>query len=162
MIRKRWVLAAIVVALVILGLSVLSHAGRHCRERMTLGHRYRMNMLFDELRVTDDQRVALKKLFKEHRKDLQPAMEAVRAKGGVLRELILADSPDEAAIRQAAAELTKTIGYLAVQASTLTKEARSILTPEQVERLKEILQHRQKVFDETLRDWREQNPDLIR
>ena len=152
MTRKRWVLAAGLVALVVVGLSVVSYAGRHCRERLALGHKYRMNMLFDELGVTDDQRVALKKLFKEHRKDLQSSMESVRAKGRALRELVLAETPNQAAIRETAADLANTIGDLAVQASTLAKEARSILTPEQVERLKEILQRRQKVFDETLRE----------
>jgi len=74
-----------------------------------------------------------------------------------LRELILAETPDPKAIRQASADLGNAIADVAVQASMLAKEARSILTPEQMERFKTIRQHRQKVFDETLREWREES-----
>ena len=52
------------------------------------------------------------------------------------------------------------IADAAVQASALAREARSILTPEQVERFKEISRHRQKVFHETVRDWKEQSGGL--
>ena len=122
-----------------------------------MGHMYRMNILFDELGLTGDQRIALKKLFKDHRKDIQPQAEGVMIKGRALRELILAETPDPAAIRQASAELGTTIGDAAVQASVLAKEARSILTPEQVNKLKELRQRRQKTFDETLRAWGERS-----
>jgi Spy/CpxP family protein refolding chaperone len=156
MTKKRWILAVGLVALGIVGFSVVSNAGRHSLERMALGHMYRMNMLCEELGITEDQRVALKKLFKEHRKDLQPLAEDVMAKGRALRELILEETPDHAAIRQVSADLGNAIADMAIQASLLAKEARSILTPEQIARFKEMRRHRQKVFDETLREWREQ------
>ena len=157
MTKKRWILAVVLVALAISGLSMVSCAGRPYPGGMAMGHMYRMNMLFDELGITGDQRIALKKLFKDHRKDIQPQAEGVMIKGRALRELILAETPDPAAIRQASAELGNAIGDAAVQASALAKEARSMLTPEQVERFKEIRQHRQKVFDETLPEWRGQS-----
>jgi Spy/CpxP family protein refolding chaperone len=156
MTKKRWILTVVTVALVVVVLSVVSYAGRPFPGGMTMGHMYRMNLLFDELGITDDQRLALKKLFKEHRKDIQPLAENVVAKRQALRELILAEAPDQGAIRQTSADLGNAIADAAVQASALAKEARSILTPEQVERFKEMRQHRQKVFDETLRKWREQ------
>jgi Spy/CpxP family protein refolding chaperone len=155
MTKKRWILAVVLVALVVVVFSMVSYAGRPFPGWMAMGHMYRMNMLFDELGITGDQRVALKKLFKEHRKDIQPLSEGVMIKGRALRELILAGTPDQAAIRQASAELGNAIADAAVQASVLAKEARSILTPEQLEQFKEMRQHRQKVFDETLREWRE-------
>jgi Spy/CpxP family protein refolding chaperone len=157
MTKKRWILAVVVVALGVGVFSPVSYAGRIFSGGMAMGHMYRMNILFDELGITRDQRIALKKLFKDHRKDIQPQAEGVMIKGRALRELILAETPDPAAIRQASAELGNAIGDAAVQASVLAKEARSILTPEQVERFKEMRQHRQKVFDETLREWREQS-----
>jgi Spy/CpxP family protein refolding chaperone len=159
MTKKRWILV-VLVALVISGLSMVSCAGRPFPGGMAMGHMYRMNMLFDELGVTGDQRVALKKLFREHRKDIQPLAEAVMIKGRALRELILAETPDQGAIRQASADLGNVIADAAVQASVLAKEARSILTPEQVEQFREMRQHRQKVFDETLREWREQSHEF--
>ena len=157
MTKKRWILAVVVVPLVVGVFSNVSYAGRIFSGGMVMGYMYRMNILFDELGITGDQRIALKKLFKDHRKDIQPQAEGVMIKGRALRELILAETPDPAAIRQASAELGNAIGDAAVQASVLAKEARSILTPEQVERFKEMRQHRQKVFDETLREWREQS-----
>ena len=155
MTKKRWILAVVLVALVVVAFSMVSYAGLLSPGGMAMGHMYRMNMLFDELGVTGDQRAALKKLFKEHRKDIQPLVEGVMVKRRALRDLILAEKPDQAAIRQASAELGNAIADAAVQASALAKEARSILTPEQVERFKEMRQHRQKVLDETLREWRE-------
>jgi len=157
MTKKRWILAVVVVALMVGVFSKVSYAGRIFSGGMAMGHMYRMNILFDELGITRDQRIALKKLFIEHRKDIQPQAEGVMIKGRALRELILAETPDPAAIRQASAELGNAIGDAAVQASALAKEARSMLTPEQVERFKEIRQHRQKVFDETLPEWRGQS-----
>ena len=157
MTKKRWILTAVIVALVVVVLSMVSYAGRPFPGGMAMGHMYRMNRLFDELGITGDQRLAFKKLFKEHRKDIQPLAESVMAKGRALRELILAEAPDQGAIRQASADLGNAIADAAVQASALAKEARAILTPEQVERFKEMRQHRQKVFDETLREWREQS-----
>ena len=157
MTKKRWILTAVIVAPVVVLLSMVSYAGRPFPGGMVMGHMYRMNLLFDKLGITGDQRLALKKLFKEHRKDIQPLAESVMAKGRALRELILAEAPDQGAIRQASADLGNAIADAAVQASALAKEARAILTPEQVERFKEMRQHRQKVFDETLREWREQS-----
>ena len=157
MTKKRWLLAVVVVVLVVGVFSMVSYAGRIFPGGMAMGYMYRMNMLFDELGITGDQRVALKKLFKEHHKDIQPLAKGMIIKGRALRELILAEAPDQGAIRQASADLGNAIADAAVQASVLAKEARSILTPEQAERFKEMRQHRQKVFDETPRKWREQS-----
>ena len=153
MTKKRWILAVVLVALAFVGFSMVSYAGRPFPGWMALGHTYRMNMLFDELGVTDDQRVALKKLIKEHRQNIQPPMEIVMAKGRALRELVLAETPNQAAIRQASADLGSAIAEAAVQASALAKEARSILTPEQVERFKEMGWHHRKVFNRTPGEW---------
>jgi Spy/CpxP family protein refolding chaperone len=157
MAKKWWILTVVIAALAVVVLSMVSYAGRPFPGGMAPGHMYRMNMLFDELGVTDDQRLALKKLFKEHRKDIQPLAESARARGRVLRELVLAETPDPGAIRQASADLGNAIADAAVQASALAKEARSILTPQQMERFNAMRQHRQKVFDETLREWREES-----
>jgi Spy/CpxP family protein refolding chaperone len=153
MTKKRWIMALVLAVLVVVGFSLFSNACRHSADRMTLGRMYRMNMLFDELGLTEDQRVALRQLFNEHRKELQPSVEEVKAKGRVLRDLILAETPDQEAIRKASGDLGNAIGEAAVQTSSLVKEARSILTPEQLERVKEMRQRRQKVFQETLHEW---------
>jgi hypothetical protein len=79
-------------------------------------------------------------------------MTIVMAKGRALRELVLAEAPNQAAIRKASADPGNAIAKSAVQASALAIEARSNLTRGQVERFKEMRQHRQKVFDETPRE----------
>lgn len=79
-------------------------------------------------------------------------MTIVMAKGRALRELVLAEAPNQAVIRKASADPGNAIAESAVQDSVLAKEARSNLTRGQVERFKEMRQHRQKVFDETSRE----------
>jgi hypothetical protein len=133
--KKRWILVLIPAILVVVGFGLSSCAGPPFPGRMGIGPMYRMNMLFDELELTSDQGMALK-------------------------ELVLAETPDEAAIRKASTDLGNAIADAAVQASALAGEARSILTPEQVERFKEISRHRQKVFHETMREWKEQSGGL--
>ena len=155
MTRKRLILAVAIVALLVSGFGKVSYAGRFFPGGA--GPMYRMNLLFDELGVTGEQRVALKKLIKDHRNEIQPLAKGVMMKGRALRELILAETPDPAAVRQASAELGNAIADAAVQASILAQEARSILTPEQVNKLKELRQRRQKTFDETLRAWGERS-----
>ena len=160
MTKKRWILALVLTVLVVVGFPLFSYAGRHSADRMTLGRMYRMNMVFDELGLTGDQRVALKQLFNEHRKDLQPLVEGVKAKGRILRELIMAETPDQEAIRKASVDLGSAIAEASVQMSALAKEARSIVTPEQLERVKEMRQRRQKVFHETLHEWGDQGREF--
>ena len=149
MTKRRWILALVLVILVLVGFSLLSCVGLHSADRMSLARMSRMNMLFDELSLTGDQRVALKQLISGHRKDLEPAVEEVKGRGGILRDLILAETPDQEAIRRASGDLGSAIAEASMQISALAKEARSILTPEQVEKARELLQRRQNVFRET-------------
>ena len=160
MTKKRWILALVLVILGVVGFSLLSCAGRHSADRMSLARIYRMNMLFDELGLTGDQRVALKQLFSERRKDLQPSVEEVKARGGALVDLIMAETPNQEAIRKASGDLGNAIAEASVQISALAKEARSILTPEQVDKARELLQRRQKVFRETLHERGGQGKEL--
>lgn len=160
MTKKRWILALVLVILAVVGFSLVSCIGRHSSDRMSLGRMYRMNMLFDELGLTAEQRVALKQLFNEHRKDLQPSIEEVKARGGALVDQIMAETSDQEAIRKASLDLGNAIAEASVQISALAKEARSILTPEQVEKAKALRQRRQNVFRETLRERGGQGKDF--
>jgi Spy/CpxP family protein refolding chaperone len=160
MTKRRWILALVLVILVVVGFSLFSCVGRHSADRMALVRMYRMNMLFDELGLTEDQRIALKQLFREHRKDLQPSVEEVKARGGGLVDLIMAETPDQEAIRKASLDLGNAIAEASVQISALAKEARSILTPEQVEKARELRQRRQNIFRDTLHEWNGQGKEF--
>jgi Spy/CpxP family protein refolding chaperone len=56
----------------------------------------------------------------------------------VLRTQVLTEEPKEVAIRLAAAKLGKAIGDAAVKASTVVKNGRQILTPEQAEKWEQL------------------------
>jgi Spy/CpxP family protein refolding chaperone len=156
--KKRWILLAGLITLAVVGFSMVSHAGRHFPNPMALGPMYRLNLLSEELGLTDDQRAALKNLVRSHRQEIQPTVKTVIAKKRALQELVLAENADPGAIRQASADLGQAIAEAAVLGSTLAQKAQSILTPDQFNRFREMRQNRQKVFDETLREWQEKNP----
>ncbi|MCX5912659.1 MAG: Spy/CpxP family protein refolding chaperone [Deltaproteobacteria bacterium] len=156
--KKRWILLGGLIILAIIGFSMVSHAGRHFANPMAMGPMYRLNLLSEELGLTDDQRAALKNLVRSHRQEIQPLVKAVIAKKRTLQELVLAEKPDPAAIRQASADLGNAIAEAAVLGSVLAQKAQSILTPDQFNRFRTMRQNRQKVFDETLREWQERNP----
>jgi Spy/CpxP family protein refolding chaperone len=156
--KKWWILLGGLIIVAVLGFSVVSHAGRHFSNPMAPGHMYRLNLLSEELGLTDDQRVALKDLIKNHRQEIKPLVKAVIAKKRALQELALGENPDPAAIRQASSDLGNAIAEAAVLGSSLAQKAQSILTPEQVTRFREMRQNRQKAFDESLREWQERNP----
>jgi Spy/CpxP family protein refolding chaperone len=92
------------------------------------------------------------------RDEIKPLVKAVIAKKRALKELVLGEDPDPAAIRQASADLGNVIAEAAVLGSSLAQEAKSILAPEQLTRLREMRQNRQKAFDKSLREWQERNP----
>jgi len=158
--EKWWILLVSLVIIAVLGFSVVSHAGRHFSNPMGLGPMYRLNLLSEELGLTDDQRAALKDLIKTHRQEIKPMMKTLIAKKRALQELALGEDPDPGAIRQASADLGNAIAEAAVLGSSLAQKAKSILTPEQLARLREIRQNRQKAFDNSLREWQERNPSF--
>jgi len=156
--QKRWILLAALTALAVIGFSMVSYAGRHFPAQMAFGPMYRMNLLSEELGLTDNQQAAIKKLFKHHRQEIQPLVKTVIAKKRALLELVLAENPDQTAIRQASADLGQAIADAAIQSSLLAQQAQSLLTPDQLRQFREIRQNRQKAFDETLREWQAKNP----
>jgi Spy/CpxP family protein refolding chaperone len=156
--KKWWILLGSLVIIALVGFTWVSHAGRHFSNPMGLGHMYRLNLLSEELGLTDDQRAAVKDLIRSHRDEIKPLVKAVIAKKRALQELVLGDDPDPAAIRQASADLGNVIAEAAILGSSLAQEAKSILAPEQLTRLREMRQNRQKAFDKSLREWQERNP----
>ncbi len=156
--KKWWIVLGSLVIIAAIGFSGASHAGRHFSNPMGLGHMYRLNLLSEELGLTDDQRAALKDLIRNHRDEIKPLVKAVIAKKRALQEIALGENPDPETIRQASTDLGNAIAEAAVLGSSLAQKAKSILTPEQLTRLREMRQSRQKAFDKSLRKWQERNP----
>lgn len=156
--KKWWIFLGSLVTVAAVGFSGVSHAGRHFSNPMGLGPMYRLNLLIEELGITDDQRAALKALIRNHRHEIKPLVKAVIAKKRSLQELALGENPDPEAIRRASTDLGNAIAEAAVIGSSLAQKAKSILTPEQLTRLREMRQSRQRAFDQSLQEWQEKNP----
>lgn len=106
----------------------------------------RLAMLKEELGVTDEQRERLGAIRRENRARIAPQLKSVVAKKRALRDAVLADEPDEKAIRDAANELGKAIGDVAVAASGIVGEVKDVLTAEQIEALLDFRREREDKF----------------
>ena len=93
--------------------------------------------LRDELNLTEVQKAQLKEVFQAWRPEFRPALQKAGEKKRALGAAIAAEPVDEAAIRAAGAELGQAIGEAAVVASKFVNEARSLLTPEQLQKIAE-------------------------
>ncbi len=156
--KKWWILFGSLVIIAVIGFTGASLAGRHFSNPMGLGHMYRLSLLSEELGLTDDQRAALKNLIRNHGDEIKPLVKAVITKKRALQELALGENPDPEAIRRASTDLGNAIAEAAVLGSSLAQKAKSILTPEQLTRFREMRQNREKAFDESLQDWQQRNP----
>ena len=108
----------------------------------------RMSALRDELNVTDQQRDEIREIMQSHRDELRPTVVAVIEHKRALRQAVMAEQADEAAIRAEADALGDAIGDAAVAISKVTGEARTVLTNEQLEMLEDAMVEHQERVDE--------------
>ena len=108
--------------------------------RLIMARMGRAMTLKAELNLTDQQRDAIKETLATHKQELaaavKPAVNAHRA----LRDRVLADSADDAAIRKAADDLGKRIGDAALVIAKVKAEAatKANLTPEQKKKIEDF------------------------
>ena len=100
--------------------------------RLVVGRVGRLLALRSKLDLTDEQRRQIGQVLQSHRRQIGLALQPVVAKRRALREAVAAETPDEKAIRAAAAELGQAVGDAAVLAAKVRAEVRGILTPEQI------------------------------
>ncbi len=110
----------------------------------------RLRVLKDDLALSDRQRQDIKETLKAHRRELVPLIRAVADRRDDVREAVLAENPDEQAIRSAAESLGQAIGDLAVKASEVAGEIRPLITAEQLDTLREFRPDRRAALDELL------------
>jgi len=101
--------------------------------KLVMGNLGRLLVLRSELNVTDTQRSEIAQSVRKHRNEIRPVAASVLEKRRALREAVLSNPGDEAAIRKAAADLGKAIGDAAVVGSKVIAEARTSFTPQQIE-----------------------------
>ncbi len=101
----------------------------------TLG---RILTLRADLDVTPEQRMAIREVVEGYRPAIRPMLEKMVASRRALHETVVAEQPNEAAIRHAAADMGATITEAALLASRVAAEVRPLLTAEQIARLQEF------------------------
>ena len=91
-----------------------------------------------ELGLTAQQQEGIKGIFAKNRQAAEPLMKQLKSERHALRSLVQADTIDEAAIRAQVAKMGTVQADMAVQHAKLAQEIRTILTPEQLQKFKEI------------------------
>lgn len=91
-----------------------------------------------QLGVTDEQKTQVKLILRKYQPTAGPLIQQVVTERRVLRDTIRAETIDEAAIRAEAAKVASLEADLAVQRAHVAHEIRAVLTPEQLQKLKEM------------------------
>ena len=96
------------------------------------------NKMATELGLSAQQQEGVKGIFAKNRPAAEPLMKQLKGERRALRNLVQADTFDEAAIRAQVAKMATLQSDMAVQHAKLAQEIRTILTPEQIQKFKEI------------------------
>jgi len=97
-----------------------------------------MNKMISRLDLNDEQQEQMKQIHEQHREETEGLLASMKTAHERLNELMDADTFDEAAIREAAGEVSKIQTELFVSRAKVQQEIRQILTPEQYEQLKQM------------------------
>jgi len=107
--------------------------------RMVSGSIGRLLVLPSEVNLTADQKQQIRDVLVSHRKEIAATVQSVREKRVVLRDAVLSQESNEAAIRTAAGELGTALGDAAVKAAKLKRQIAPILTDEQRQSVRKFL-----------------------
>jgi Spy/CpxP family protein refolding chaperone len=91
-----------------------------------------------QIGVTDDQKTQVKEILRKFQPTVGPINKQVVAERRVLRDTIRAETINEPAIRAQAAKVASVEADLAVQRAHVAHEIRAVLTPEQLQKLREM------------------------
>jgi protein CpxP len=91
-----------------------------------------------QLGLTDQQRVQVKAILCGYQPTVGPLVKEVVTERRALRDTIRAQTIDETAIRAEAAKVASLEADLAVQRAHVAHDIRAVLTPEQIQKLKDM------------------------
>jgi Spy/CpxP family protein refolding chaperone len=91
-----------------------------------------------QLGLTDQQKVQVKTILRSYQPTLGPLVKEVVTERRALRDTIRAQTIDETAIRAEAAKVASLEADLAVQRAHVADDIRAVLTPEQIQKLKNM------------------------
>lgn len=99
---------------------------------------HRMMKALEQVGVTDQQKEQIKSIMRESRPTVQPLVQQLRTERKALRDAIQSSPVNEAAIRAAAGRVAQIQADLAVARAHIAERVRTVLTPEQVAKLKDM------------------------
>jgi Spy/CpxP family protein refolding chaperone len=153
--------AAVAVALGLLAVPGLALAqpghGPHDGRGPGGHHGPMLQRLLERLDLSDAQKESVHNLIGKHHEETQGLIDDVRIARRALGDTIHAETFDEAAIRQAAADVATIEAELSVNRGLFFQQVQQILTPEQREQLRQTLQDWHAMRDEMRserRGWR--------
>ena len=111
------------------------------------GHGHPGYRLAKALGLSEEQKEQIKAIFRKHRDETAPLRKEMMSGRRELRNLIRADKPDEAAIREQVKKIAATGGDLAVRRAKMAQEVRAVLTPEQIEKFRALQEKRDRRID---------------
>jgi protein CpxP len=91
-----------------------------------------------QLGVTADQKAEVKTILRKYQPTVGPLVKEVVTERRALRDTIHAATIDETAIRAQAAKVASLESDLAVQRAHVSHDIRAVLTPEQLQKVKEM------------------------
>src|SRR6185369_9742515 len=110
------------------------------------GHNFKK--MAKELGLSVQQKKDIKTIIKKSQPQTHPLLKQLVAERRALRSLIQADTIDEAAIRAQSAKVAAIEADLAVQRALIGQEVRKVLSPEQVQKQRELQAKRDRKRDE--------------
>ncbi len=122
----------------------MDHHGRNC----DWGKKPRVMKMLDKLNLSDSQEAQVQDIVKQFRGDMKSQKRGLRDARRNLRELMFAEKNTETAIRQAFRETSSLKEELMVSRIRMMAEIKKVLTPEQLQSLKEIKSKRLQKFRE--------------
>ena len=134
---KALIGAGIVAALTVGGFfAFLAHADTN--EMGFANGRFRFARMMAQAGVTSQQKAAVKTILRNYQPTLEPLVKEVVTERRALRDTIRAETIDETAIRAQAAKVASLEADLAVERAHVAHDIRAVLTPEQIQKLKDM------------------------
>jgi protein CpxP len=100
--------------------------------------RHHLKKMSQDLNLSQQQQQQIEGVFLKSRQQMEPLAKQLKTERQAMLSLIHGDAFNEAAIRAQSAKVAAVEANMAVERARTTQEVRKLLTPEQVQKFKEI------------------------
>ena len=145
--KKVAIGSLVMVAGLLLTAAVSFGHGKHSRDDGVGPYTPLSERAMERLGVTGEQKTQIQGVLGKYRPEAEPLVRQMVAERRALRRLIQDGTADEKAVRSQASKVAALESDLAVMRARVSKEVRSLLTPEQTSKLAEIQAEREKKAD---------------